>query len=172
GGIVRWACLMVSAGTLLADSSTEALCQAVRAGDLSKVDELLTQGVPVTGRESMGGTALHGASVSGRFEVADRLLRAGAEVDVTHTLDRATPLHYAVSGNQPELVELLLEHGANPDTTYGDGLTALHLAAGRGYSRIAAALVAHGAKIDVRSNSGATALEDAVRRGAPEVVRL
>jgi ankyrin repeat protein len=52
-----------------------------------------------------------------------------------------TPLHLAVTSSTVEIVNCLLEHGANLIWRLADGRTALHLASSRGDPRIVAALL-------------------------------
>ena len=154
------------------DARTDALYQAAQAGDLSKVEELLGQGVQPDAAESSGNTPLHAAALQGHKPVVERLLAAGVKADSHHRIDQATPLHYAVTANHADIVQVLLDHGADPGATYGDGLSALHLAAGRGFSRIVEVLILRKVPLNPRSGNGATPLEDAVRRGSSEVVKM
>ena len=55
--------------------------------------------------------ALYFAAIGGDVAVAERLLEAGAEVNA-HA-QAAAPIHGAVMGGSPEMVRLLLEHGAD-----------------------------------------------------------
>jgi ankyrin repeat protein len=55
--------------------------------------------------------ALYFAAIGGHVDVADRLLKAGA--DVNAAAQAAAPIHGAVMGKNPAMVKLLLEHGAD-----------------------------------------------------------
>jgi ankyrin repeat protein len=170
--VPRAAVLLLSASYLIADSQTDALYHAARTGDLEKVEMLLAAGVSPRTPEPGGNTPLHAAALSGRLDIARRLIEAGAEVDARHTQDRATPLHYAITGDHAAMLEFLLARGADPSAVYGDLVSGLHLAAGRGHARIVEILIAKGAALNSRAGNGATPLEDAVRRGSEDVVRL
>ena len=58
----------------------------------------------------------------GHVEIADTLLTAGADINARPPFDHAaTPLHWAVLGDQPDCIRWLLERGADPslcDTTW------------------------------------------------------
>jgi len=69
-------------------------------------------------------------------------------------------LHYAAEGyNHPEVVELLLEHGANPNVRDYDGYTPLHYAVEGCHVDVARVLLDHGADPTIRNNNGMTPLD-------------
>jgi ankyrin repeat protein/peroxiredoxin len=151
--------------------SSDYLNKAARAGNLKQVQDLIAEGTPVNGRDSLGGTPLHDAAWAGEKDVAAYLISKGAEVNARHTEGGSTPLHYAVLTNHPEVVELLLDHGADLKILYKTK-TALHLAAASGYARCATLLIAHGADVNARDETGATPLSEASWTGETEMVRL
>ena len=68
-----------------------------------------------------GRTALHEVAAAGEHvtgaeaaTLASVLLRAGARTDVRDDLLRSTPLGWACRWGRTEVVQLLLEHGADP----------------------------------------------------------
>lgn len=73
-----------------------------------------------------------------------------------------TPLHEACNHEHPDIVELLLEHGANVDDHGGnlcDGLTPLHSACMAGSLKVIDAMLDAGAKVTVLDNAGDTPLK-------------
>ena len=110
-------------------------------------------------------------------EAARLLIERGADVNATETWRQQTALIWAAAQNQPAMVELLLEHGADPDARsetpewqrqvsaekrrffrpFG-GLTALLYAAREGCVGCARALVEGGADIDLSGYRGITPL--------------
>lgn len=68
-----------------------------------------------------GRTPLHEAAAMGDFVTGDEsasfvraLLAAGAKTDARDDILRSTPLGWACRWNRPQVVQLLLEHGADP----------------------------------------------------------
>lgn len=51
----------------------------------------------------------------------------------TNTSDKRAPLHLAVIMKRPDILKLLLRHGASPDVRMTEGITPLHLAAAGGW---------------------------------------
>jgi hypothetical protein len=62
--------------------------------------------------EHVGRTPMHLASASGRFEVVEALLAAGASPDCA-TVYAETPLHQAASHGHMHILALLASHGGN-----------------------------------------------------------
>merc|ERR1740123_332204 len=75
-----------------------------------------------------GQTALHVATKFGRIEVAERLLRNGAEPNLADVGRCYTPLHVAVEYDMPHVVRLLLHGRADPRAQNARGLAAYDLA--------------------------------------------
>ena len=67
------------------------LVDAAKASDTAQVRTLLKEGAAVNAALADGTTALHWASYRDNQEIADALLRAGANVDAANDLG-ATPL--------------------------------------------------------------------------------
>jgi tetratricopeptide (TPR) repeat protein len=99
---------------------------------------LLSRRTDVNVRGVYGRTALHSAGSEGSVEIMRLLINNGAEIDIQTTDERKwTPLHVAAIQGQLSAVETLLEYGANPDITDGDGMTALQNAELQGHEDVA-----------------------------------
>ena len=130
-----------------------------------------------------GDTALHFAAAAYRHDMADKLIRAGADFRAKNRRG-SEPLHAAAFGNpgspawdpaaQGATIVCLLEAGADPDARNIDGATPLHRAVRTRCAAAVRALLDHGADPAVRNKNGSTPLQLATRTtgrggsGSPE----
>src|SRR5690606_23373742 len=101
-----------------------ALMYAARAGQLEAVRLLLERGAKVNARNALGETALMLAAFNGHQVTMAFLLRLGATVDAGE--GQWSALHYAAHQNRVEVLRLLLERGADPNSRAVNGITPLH----------------------------------------------
>ena len=101
--------------------------------------------------------ALVWASKSGRTNVLERLVRAGARLDADPY--RGTPLIRAAACDRVETAEWLIDHGATVNQkatfgglTHGQGVTALHLASQNGHLSMVQSLVKRGADPGIKDD--------------------
>jgi len=94
-----------------------------------------------------GESALMLAAIKGQLGWSERLLQRGARVNQPGW----SPLHYAASGPNPRIVELLLARGAAVDARSPNGSTPLMLAARYGSEESVRLLLAHGADAKPRN---------------------
>ncbi len=86
--------------------------------------QLITAGATVDKRDIAGNTALHWASAHGDEAAVTFLLKAGADVNAVNNTGN-TPLLEAINHpSRPEVVRLLLAHGADPHVKNNFGYTA------------------------------------------------
>lgn len=81
------------------------------------------------------------------------LLNHGADIEAQSERTKDTPLSLACSGGRYEVVELLLNRGANKEHRNVSDYTPLSLAASGGYVNIIKLLLSHGAEINSRTGS-------------------
>lgn len=86
--------------------------------------------------------------------------------------DRQMALQQAAANGRNEVVQFLVEKGANFDIKGIIVLTALHGAAANGHNEVAQFLVEKGANVDVTDAIGWTALHYAAYNGRSEIVRF
>merc|ERR1712038_73343 len=83
-----------------------------------------------------------------------------------------TPLIVAAANGHKDIVQILLDNGANIDYQDNLGRTALMLAAGNGHKDIVQILLDNGANINQQNNYGETALTRAALNGKKDVVQF
>jgi ankyrin repeat protein len=177
----------------------QAFFDAVKAGDLACVKELLDADASlVNARSESGDSPILLAVFYGRQEVRDFLLARGIELDIFEAaavgnLERVAaliakdsglanafspqgfpPLGLAAFCGQPAVVEFLLHHGSdvNAVARNATGYTALTGAVAGGQVEIAAQLLAAGANANHRYAQGYSPLHSAAGSGNARMVSL
>lgn len=116
-------------------------------GSVPMADLLLTAAPDLTIRNRYGGVSIIPASERGHVGYVRRVVRTG--IDVNHVNDLGwTALLEAVilgRGTEPwqQIVQVLLDHGADPAIADNDGVTALEHATAAGYDEIVGILRRH-----------------------------
>ncbi len=148
------------------------LIDASRRHDLGRVRSLLDQRIDVNVKQPDGATALHWAVHWDDVEMADLMLRAGAQVNVANELG-VTPLAMACDNGSSPMVERLLSAGAKVNDRSPRRPTALMLCARRGSVDAIRSLLARGADVNATEPlRGQTALMWAAANGHADVVKL
>ncbi|RYO82406.1 hypothetical protein DL764_009606 [Monosporascus ibericus] len=142
-----------------------------------RADANQTLGKFQLGHPLLSRTALQAASGGGHWEVVDRLLAAGANINAGPANYKGrTALQAASEGGHVEVVEQLLAAGANinAEPAYCEGRTALQAASGNGHLEVVKRLLAARANINAEpaENFGRTALQAASERGYLGAVKL
>lgn len=130
-----------------------------------------------------GDTALHFAAASYRHNMADKLIKAGANLRAKNRRG-AEPLHAAAFGipgssrwdppAQAATIVCLIDAGADPNAQNMDGATPLHRAVRTRCAGAVRALLEHGADRMIRNKNGSTAMQLALHTtgrggsGSPE----
>ncbi|KAK7736030.1 hypothetical protein SLS63_003550 [Diaporthe eres] len=107
--------------------------------------------------------------------VALEIVKNGANPDFQNSNDGCSALYWAVMCANTELINALLDHGANPDvqTWQRNGaFTPLHAAVDNGRYDEAKILVERGADLSIRDAEGLTPLERARRSNSLDMVEL
>ncbi|KAJ7514162.1 hypothetical protein O6H91_23G031100 [Diphasiastrum complanatum] len=142
------------------------LRHAVARRSVATVREVLARGTDANSADEGAETALHVASRQGNCAMIAELLIAGAKVNAKSKIGE-TPLLYATACNHPDVVDLLLCSGADPEA----GLPLL-VAAGQGNEKTCRALLEAGASVDARDRAGSTVLHHAVAGKSLPIVQL
>lgn len=152
--------------------------EAAALGETELVEGLL--GTVPEGAKAMApdGFGLLGLAVYfGRVGTAEFLLSAGANPNTSSAnAFKVRPIHSAAahrdSATSLELVKLLLQRDADPNTTQAGGWTPLHQAAAHGREEIVKLLVENGASLTAKSEDGRTPLEMARAKGHTDLETL
>lgn len=123
-----------------------AMIEAAARGDIDRVADLLRQGADVNQALGDGMTALHLAAEEGDVELAQLMIRAGAELSSGTRIGAYTPLHLASRNGNAGVVKALLAAGADVNAaTSNSGVLPVHLAAAAGNPEALEALLDAGA---------------------------
>lgn len=122
---------------------------------------------------------------AGELELVQTEIQQDAEVIHTFTLqprewgdEMWLPLHRAAYHGHSDIVELLLKHGARPDsrtrfrTPFHARCTAMHFAAAGGYADILSMLIEAGGDVNVLNTENASPLHWACRYGRATAVAM
>ena len=143
---------------------------ACMTGSLDIVQWLLNHGANVNTRSDMGSFPISSAVGRGHLQLVRMLLEFNADLDVRRDFGRGL-LHIATNcliDNHVGVMQLLLDHGANPNARDEVGSTPLHHSSWRkkGHSRPTwgsvegtRLLLKYGAIIDAKDNKGRTPLQ-------------
>ena len=169
--------VLIDAG---ADIETKDICGrsplhwACRSGALDVVKVLLKAGAGVCVTDNQGYTCLFYAAQHGHTETV-RYLVGLPEVDVNHKGERGTAVNVAAIANHADMVEVLIDAGADIEAKdvsgHNAGRSPLHVASQRGNLRVVEVLVKAGAGMCVTDNGGETCLSLAAFNGHTEIVR-
>lgn len=169
--------LLIKHGAKLNSSNCQdvepALHCAVRARAEKVVKLLLEKGASVAQKNSTGETPLHVACFVQSISCTELLLCSPGTDPNAVDQNHRTPLHYAVMNtcSAPELVELLLKHGAAVNVKDKQELTPLHIASLNEQSQCVDALIWAGADVSATTKTGLTALNIILRK-IPESLQV
>lgn len=182
----------------LQERRAQALVQAVSEGDLPQIRTLIDRGAAVGARGADGLTPLEVAARANQPDAARLLLAAGAtpsdhvarvamgygHVDmlrilldhggnpnVRDTWHHRSLLEWAVDRAEREFAEVLLNAGADPNSSHALSMPALHLAASQGKSDLVRLLLNHGASPSLRWHHQ-TAADAASLAGRVQIARM
>jgi ankyrin repeat protein len=150
------------------------LLEAAESNHPRMVELLLEAGADLNIHGWNGATALHHAVKYGDLGTAKELLRRGAEVDpiCTSGWGFRTPLHLAAEHNFSEVLELLINNGANIERTGPDNFNALLLACSNGSSACLELLLKAGARTDPRDDKERTCFHVAAQNGHSDILKI
>lgn len=125
-------------------------------------------GTRVEVRNAVDESPLMLAALRGYVELCVELVARGAQINKSGW----TPLHYAATGGNPEIVALLLKNGAIVDSSAPNGSTPLMMAAMFGSTETVKQLLEAGANPNAKNAGGQTALDYATNGSRPDAIAL
>jgi len=131
---------------------------------------LLDIGYPVNNIASNNNSSLHCAIRSANPAIVEAIIKNGCDINITSLY--GSPLHEAV--NNLALINLLLEHGANPNIQGKHGYTPLHILCRLNHKDVIPVfqlLIKHGADMNIQSNNGCTAFHLAILMNKFDLVK-
>lgn len=131
------------------------LFDAVKAGNLNKVQELVKNGADLNLKDQYGSTLLHRAANWQKNAILKYLLENGANPNIKSGEHNLPAFQGAALMNNIEAVKLLIEHGADVKQIDTDGNTAIHYSANPDYLKL---MIEHGADVNSKNNNNSTPL--------------
>ncbi len=163
------------------DYGSSAILEASITGATDVLEILLAHGADANWRNPEGETPLMNVARAGQLQAAELLFANGAEVDAIEQWGGQTALLWAAAQQQPEMIALLIRHGADvnhrsivrqwdrtilneprPLTYNRGGFTALHFAAREGCTECVRVLTEAGADPDIHDPERVTPLNVAL----------
>ena len=171
-GHSEMASMLLRAGTTLnsANDGSTPLHLAARFGIPELIIPLIQAGADRDAQSHVGSTPLHHAARHKHPKVVDLLLDCGAVFKADS--EGWTPLHNAAFAGSLEIINRLLNGGADLYARHSRGWTPLHLAATHDSPNIIAFLIDQGSNLDAQTDDGFTALSIAVANNNPDVFDL
>ena len=155
--------------------STE-LIAAVKAGDTATVQRLLAAGADVDLRDETGATLLMLAAYAGDRDLAGALLGSGADVNATDAAGWGALMKACYNAELKrgfaDVVQVLIDAGANIEAPIGYSVRPLMLAAGYGETAVVEALLQAGADVLAKNEGGFTALMMVKQKHYVDVINL
>src|SRR5687767_9324547 len=131
---------------------------ACAAGEAEKAKAMLMNDPTLLDRRSPDGYPPLGLAIFfGNTDLAKFLIEKGADVNAAaQNSQRVAPLHAAAAVCDHEIIRMLLDRGANPNSRQQLDYTPLHTAGARGDIEMAKLLLARGADPKARGSDGFT----------------
>lgn len=155
-------------------SGASPLHTATIGGNQKTIELLINGGGDVNALSNEKRTPLHNCGITGNVKAAAALIQAGAQV-AGKDVEGCTPLMHAVMKNHAEMVKLLLDNGADPDSTVHTDSTVLYplyVAAMYGFDEVIRILIDKGANVAFKVDGDHSPLDAAKHNGHEAAAKL
>ena len=147
---------------------------AAKEGHVNVINTLIKKGEHVDTPTGDGLSSLHIAVEHGKAAVVEALLGQGANVHLKGGQHGETPLHIAARIDEAKgekCTKMLVQSGADPNLSMGDGRTAIHIASSFGNLMVLRALLQNGGDAETLDKDGETPLHKACKECFFHIVR-
>ncbi|GEM_PF-3049561 len=146
---------------------------AIKNGNINLVNLFLQYGAPIHRNVDMADVyPVNYAAMKGHTAMVDLFVKNGSPVKGKYPSGRS-PLMYACSGRgNSNVIQYLLQKGANIHFTAKNGMQPVHFLAQKGSTADLATILKRGGKINTQNNKGETPLHLAASAGRDENVEL
>jgi len=151
---------------------TQELLEAIlNDADVTEIEKLIDQGADVNFQDQSGiAQVLCLAIAKNNYAVVELLIARGANVNLKDYFVGITPIFAALQN--PHILKLLLEKGANPNVQIISGQTPLIIAIAENQIEIVKILLANGADKTIADLDGKTAVDYAKEQNLDEIIVL
>jgi ankyrin repeat protein len=143
-----------------------------RNGRCDAVAKALDEGLPVDSVDAVDHTALIGAAGKNQLACTRLLLTRGADPNRRDPGGWTALIHATYFGASDDVLNLLIDKGANVNVQNDRGVTALYLAAASGHENQVRLLLNRGADPRIATKSGYTPERVAQIKGQAHIVKL
>jgi ankyrin repeat protein len=145
---------------------------AAARGSIPVLDLLIDAKAGIQSLDANGNTPLDSAVLHGQPLAVEALLRHGADATYVHPLDGRGALHEACMRGYANLVQPLVDNGADPGARDRFGQTPLDIALAYKNANVVATLLHLGQKLKESQKVAEETMESATLRGQTEIARI
>ena len=141
---------------------------AAAKDNVEMIKFLIAAGANRTAKDKFGRTALVLAVMNGSFRSANVLLQYGAPFDLPDS-SKNFPLHYACAYGYPEMIEILMEAGADPNSLNSWNMSPTTVALLKNYFECVKKMLEYDSTdVNCVDNDGRSLLSNSVKQMGPK----